>query len=652
MADNDDFEEDDYPTEVAASDPLVLAPKSSHRPATHVLPELMLRAALTTEHVTKLRRDRTTCILIQAPSFAWVEPLLRGGKLLGEWRFAHSATEPVRKLPRDVAGEQATFAMAQGGRILGVSQNLSYLPSAMKSSADIVLQISEPDDEMIRAAIKAATGRLPRSMPTGIAAGLDYADICGAIRCGSSAKACVDRLIAAKQSKSMQDPLLKDVPRLEEMHGYGDAMVWGKSLIADLAAWRAGKLDFSAVERTAVLASPPGLGKTTFVRSLAKSAGIPFFATSVSAWFAGGAGYLDSVIKQIDQVFADAAAVAPACILIDEIEQIPSRSNLDRNAAWWIPMVGHMLLKLDSAASSVTSNLIIVGATNHPEKLDPALVRPGRLSKIIHISKPDARALEGIMRQHLHGDLQDEDLSLIAKLGVGATGADVTGWIKAARSTARQNNRPMQLQDLFDQAAPPETRSQQHVRRVAVHEASHAIVSHFLGGVVESVTIVGRVPGEGGSMTSSSSSSDALCREDMLNSVTVLLAGRAGEEVVLGNVSAGAGGGENSDLALATYRLAIMRTSLGLGDHLLHRASPSSALQLLTLDPTLARTVEEDLQRAYAVATEIIRTNVPLVEAVASALIKHRHLNGAQFFAICKRLDRQGHTSFAGGHHG
>lgn len=653
MADNDDFDQDDYPGEVTTSVPPTLSTEPDHRPATHVLPELMIRSAFTPEQVTKLRRDRTTCVIIQAPSAGWVEALLRGGKLLGEWKFAHSATEPSRKSSRDPAAEQAMFAMSQGGgRIIGVSQNLSYLPPAMLASADIALKISDPDDDMIRTAIKAATGRLPRSMPKDVASGLTYAEICGAIRMGSSAKACVDRLQAASQSKKTLDPILSDVPRLEDMHGYGDAMVWGKSLLADLAAWREGKIDFSVIQRTVVLASAPGLGKSTFARALAKSAGIPFVPTSVGSWFANGAGYLDSVIKQIDAVFTEAASKAPALLFLDECEGIPSRANLDRNASWWTPVVGHLLLLLDSATSAVSSKIIIIGATNYPEKLDPALTRPGRLSKIIRIGPPDENALGGILRQHLGNDLKDEDLSLIAKIGVGATGADVTGWVKGARMVARQQHRAMELQDLFMQVAPPETRSSQLVRRIAVHEASHAVVSHLVGVPVEGVTIIGRNAGEGGRMTSSASQADAMSRQDIENIASILLAGRAGEQVILGNVSAGAGGDDRSDLAQATYRLTHMRTSLGLGDHLTYRNNPTNAGQILALDPLLARAVEEDLQRAYAIAIGVVEKNVRLIEAVAAALMKHRHLSGAQFLSICKRHDRQGSQKIDGGYHG
>jgi cell division protease FtsH len=654
MANNDDY--DFVEDEMEAIETEVLQPKTSHRAATHTLPELMISLALTPEQVARLRRDRTTCMVIEAPSAEWVDPLLRAAKRLGEWKFFHAASEPPRKTYNNgtTASDQAIFAMAAGGRILGVSQNLNYLPRAMTGSADIHLKIDHPDDEILRQAIKMATGRAPRNMPAGVSHGLDYSDICGAIRTGSTAKVCVERLVASSKAKSKAAPGLDDVPPVEELFGYGQELEgWAKALITDLNAWRAGKLDFSAIQRTAVLASEPGLGKTTFARSLAKSAGIPFFPTSVSQWFANSPGYLDSIIKQIDELFAAAAAVAPACIFLDEIEGIPSRDNADRHSSWWIPVVGHMLLKLDSATSGDSSKLIVIGATNHPSKLDPALVRSGRLNRIIHIEKPDANALEGIIRQHLGSDLPDADLKVLAKLGLGASGADVHDWVKSARLVARQQNRSIALHDLFEQVAPPETRPPGLVRRIAVHEAAHAVVSHVLmPGSVDAVTTIGRKPSEGGSTTMSLVAEDAVARHDIEHRAMVLLAGRCGEEVLLNSVSSGAGGGETSDLAQATYMLALVHTSLGLGDRLLHRSSPQEVRQLLTLDLALVKTVEADLQRLYAASLEIVRDNASVVEAVADALVKQRHLTGEQFVAICRRAQRAGTVKLLGGSNG
>ncbi|MVS98871.1 AAA family ATPase [Devosia marina] len=654
MADNDEELDDMSMEELNALEEAIIQRDDDRRSATHTIPELMVQKGLSPAQAKVLRRDYRICVVIQAPSSDWVAPLARACRRMGEWRYIHSVNEaPRRTISQDTITDQLTTYLSDGHRILAISHNLDYLPTSIVASADIVLKLGPPDDHIVREAIKAATRRTPRDMPDGIAQGLNYGEICGAIRTGSSAKRCVERLVAARNAVSKPASGLSDVPALENLHGYGKAMDWAQALITDLDAWRAGKLDFSAIERTVVLASEPGLGKTTFARSLAKSAGVPFFPTSVSQWFSNSPGYLDSIIKQIDELFATAAAVAPACIFLDEIESLPSRSSNDRHSSWWTPVVGHMLLKLDSAASGVSSKLIIIGATNHPEKLDAALVRPGRLSKIIRIETPDAKALAGIVRQHLGPDLPNADLTMLAKMAVGASGADVHDWVKAARRVARQAHRPIALADVMDQVLPPESRPPEFVRRVAVHEAGHAVVSHILKpGSVNAIHTVGRNASEGGRTSTSWDAGGLWLRAEIENAATVFLAGRCSEQVLLGSASGGSGGGVYSDLARASHMLAMVHGSLGLGEDLLHRATSETIGAVLSLDVRLAKAVEADLQRLNKKAMGIVQDSFVMINAVADALVEHRHLTGEQFAAICDQVRGRATKKLMGGNHG
>lgn len=652
MADNDEELDDMSMEELNALEEAIDQRNDNRRSATHTIPEMMVHKGLSPAQAKVLRRDYRICVVIQAPSSDWVAPLARACRRMGEWRYIHSVNEaPRRTSSPDTIVDQLTTYLADGHRILAISHNLDYLPASIVAAADIVLKLAAPNDQIVRAAIKAATGRAPRDMPDGITRGLNYGEICGAIRTGSSAKQCVDRLITARSAVAKPATGLSDVPALETLHGYGKAMDWAEALITDLDAWRAGKLDFSAIERCVVLASEPGLGKTTFARSLAKSARLPFFPTSVSQWFANSAGYLDSIIKQIDQVFAEAAAVAPAILFLDEIESIPNRATLSHRGDWWMPVVGHMLLKLDSAASGISSNLIIIGATNHPEKLDAALVRPGRMSKIIRIETPGARALAGIVRQHLGPDLPNADLNMLAKMAVGASGADVHDWVKAARRVARQAHRPIAFADLVDQVLPPESRPREMVRRIAVHEAGHAVVSHIVKpGSVNAIHTVGRNASEGGRTSTSWDGGDLRLRAEIENAATVCLAGRCSEQVLLGSASSGSGGGIYSDLARASHMLAMVHGSLGLGEDLLHRATSETIGAVLSVDARLAKAVEADLQRLNKKAMAIVQDSSLMINAVADALVEHRHLTGEQFAAICDQVRGRATKKLMGGH--
>lgn len=592
---------------------------------------IMLERAMSARELTAFEHDPSLIAVIKAPGPEWVVPLLDAAKAMGNWNMAMQGAPLERKAKDTIARDQAIRIVGQGGRVLGVSHSpRGCLPDGIAVSADLTINVMLPNDEVIRQTIRAATGQLPRKMPADIALGLSFAEICFAIRKGSKPGQCVARLAAIREARDDGADDLSKVPALGDLHGYGEAMDWAQGLVADLDAWRRGELEFSALERTAVLASAPGLGKTTFVRSLAKTAGIPLIATSVSGWFADSSGHLDGVIKQIDKVFSTAAAQAPAIVLLDEIESIPNRGTMDgRNTDWWMPVVGHMLLTLDSANSGVSSKLIVVGATNHPEKLDAALVRPGRLSRIITIERPDQDALAGILRQHLGNDLAGEDLSEIAGYGVGASGADVTGWVKGARSLARHAKRPVALADLLAQVAPSDDRPPEVDRRIAVHEAGHAVVMQVLG-ITEVLSVSLIAQDGGGGRVTVATPAGLISKTDRERFVTFLLAGRCAEEATFGSPSTGAGGDTNSDLARATRMVVATHASLGMGDSLVYRGDPEDP-RGMPMDFRLLQAIEADLQRLHARAVTIVEEYREAVDAVANALMRERFLTGERF---------------------
>ena len=174
--------------------------------------------------------------------------------------------------------------LADGRSVVGVATVPErQLPAALVAAADVRIAIGTPDNDVIARVIATATGDRAMAMPPRVATGLDYYDIVAAIRTGSTAKECVHRLEAAAASQTVVDALVADVPRLEDMRGYGAAGEWGLRLVNDLRAWRMGDLPFETIDRHVVLESDPGLGKSTFVRALAKSAGLPLFRSSESA---------------------------------------------------------------------------------------------------------------------------------------------------------------------------------------------------------------------------------------------------------------------------------------------------------------------------------------------------------------------------------
>ncbi|UWM82141.1 ATP-binding protein [Rhizobium sp. SRDI969] len=188
---------------------------------------------------------------------------------------------------------------------------------------------------------------------------------------------------------------------VETLSGYGKAKNWALDLKADLDDYRASILAWSEMSTKLLLSGPPGTGKTTFARALCNSLQIPLVVTSVSTWLQGG--HLNDVIEKMSKTFAEARAMAPAILFIDEIDGIGKRQPAEREYAdYWNAVVNKALELLDGAVRS--EGLIIVGATNRPDDIDEAIKRSGRLETHIEIPKPDVPTLAEILAHHLGDD--------------------------------------------------------------------------------------------------------------------------------------------------------------------------------------------------------------------------------------------------------
>jgi SpoVK/Ycf46/Vps4 family AAA+-type ATPase len=190
---------------------------------------------------------------------------------------------------------------------------------------------------------------------------------------------------------------------VETLSGYGDAKEWALDLKTDLEVWREGGLGWSEMSTKLLLSGPPGTGKTTYARALCNTLQVPLLVTSVAAWLEPG--YLGDVLKRMSEAFETARAHAPSILFIDEIDNIGSRSGGRREQYddYWRSLINRMLELLDRA--SKTHGVIVVGATNLPDRIDPALLRSGRLEKHVVIPMPDTEALSGILAHHLGADL-------------------------------------------------------------------------------------------------------------------------------------------------------------------------------------------------------------------------------------------------------
>ena len=640
MAYNDgDDEQDDLPIKREDKD---RAPEAVARRYGHVLPFVMLQRALGPSYEAFFDGPSTFAV-VKVANPEWVKHFKACCTLIASWREVQDGSGSERS--REQGQTDAVKAIAKGDRVLVVHWDQKPpLPPNVLATADVVVELDSIDVEDLRAAIKLATGRRPARLRAENLRGLDLVAATAAIRTGSTAAECVRRLKAACAPANVA-PAIADAPPIESLHGYGEAKEWAERLIADVERWRRGEVDLQAVQRNAVLAGPPGVGKSSFVRSLAKSAGLPLITTTMGTLFATTSGYLDSVIKGIDALFASALAAGPsAIVLIDEIDGIPSRTDLnDRHASWWTPVINHFLTSLDSSLSGPSSRLIVIGATNHPQRLDPALVRPGRLDRIIWVDMPDTEALTGILRQHLGQDLIGVPLTAVVDLLVGFTGAEVAGSVKGARARARNAGRAMAVEDLLAEICPPPTMNESDLWRACLHEAGHVVAAIRLGTArIRSVAIMGGSGGVAGRVTLDRPTSVISTPEDHRNRVVQLLAGRAAEQVLLSSISTGSGGDASSDLGKATAIIAASHFSYGFGGSLVHFATPDEALAAARRSPQMMQHLHREMQSLYDQAVRLVQEHAQAVELLARHLRTEFVIDGRRAREIVASLAQRG----------
>lgn len=565
-----------------------------------------LLAALPVKARRAIEDRRPLVVVVETPSEAWTQRIEIAAGDLFRANVVSAATAPSKNMtPRTPTVE---------GPVVAISHNLAWLSPTLVDGADLIVAL-RADARAVENVIKNVCGRRALVRPADLA-GLDFTDLAFAIRPGSP-RACVGRLRKAAAARSVISPADR-TPTLDQLVGYGASLDQMRAIAADVVRVRAGSLDAGSLP-SVLLHGEPGTGKTMLVKSFAKSAGLPLISTSVSAWFTSTDGHLGAVAKASQAFFDAVAAAAPAVGFLDELDALPDRASLDaKGRDWWLPIVTGVLLMIDKVRAR-GSGVILIAATNHIDHVDAALKRPGRFDRHLEIVGPrDAAELSAVLRHHLGDDLKDLDLEVIARLGLGGTGAAAEQWVRSARETARGADRPMTVADLSDAIAPPDGRTPDELRSCALHEAAHAIIGHVLSQPITGVSVVGTETT--GGRTSFEFIAKTMTRHQLEDCAISALAGRAADE----KFGDGATSGAASDLAFVTRMVASIHGVLGLGDSLLVRGDFEEAEKRLVYDFALSATVEAEIQRLMAKTRDLVGRHADAIRRLAEVLVANR----------------------------
>ena len=401
------------------------------------------------------------------------------------------------------------------------------------------------------------------------------------------------------------------------------------------------------IPRGVLLCGQPGTGKTLIAKAIAGEANVPFISMSGSEFIEMFAGLGASRVRKL---FEKAKKIAPCIIFIDEIDAIGSRRNTSGGAeSENNQTLNQLLVEMDGFDTEET--IIVLAATNRPEMLDKALLRPGRFDRRITIGLPDMRGREAILKIHAKDKqfANDVNLKSIAEDTAGFTGADLANILNEAAIIATINEHEAITNKDIEDAVKKVTVGLEKQSRVisekdkkltAYHEAGHAIVSSRLEtqkGVKE-VSIIPRGVAGGYTMYKSDEDKCYISKTEMLEKMVALMGGRAAEKIVLNDISTGA----SNDIEVATNIAKDMITKYGMSETLgpisINTDDDPYELQLLgeKFGDAIGAEVKILLDNAYSTAQKLIRENMDKLDKVAGALLEREVISAEEFQELIK----------------
>ena len=402
-----------------------------------------------------------------------------------------------------------------------------------------------------------------------------------------------------------------------------------------------------------LLVGPPGTGKTLLAKAVAGEAGVPFFSISGSDFVEM---YVGVGASRVRDLFETARKAPASIIFIDEIDAVGRHrgAGLGGGHDEREQTLNQLLVEMDGFGSH--DGIIVIAATNRPDILDPALLRPGRFDRQITVNYPDLKGREEILKVHtrnkpIEGSV---DLSEIARSTVGFTGADLANLLnEAALLAARRGKSLIGKNDIEDAylriITGPQKKSrkmqEREMKNTAYHEAGHAIVAHKLSYMdpVQLISIIPSGKALGYTLNPPKEDKYSVYREEIKQKIAMLLGGRVAEEIIFGDFS----GGASNDIQRATSAARKMVTELGMSDAVgpVHYGSEEGEVFLgrnisngAAKSEKMAALIDEEVHKiiaeAYDRAKKILTENIDKLHFIADFLVKHETMDGDQFKAV------------------
>lgn len=425
------------------------------------------------------------------------------------------------------------------------------------------------------------------------------------------------------------------------------------------------------IPRGVLLVGPPGTGKTLLAKAVAGEAGVPFFTISGSEFVEMFVGVGASRVRDL---FKNAKEQAPAIIFIDEIDAVGRQrgAGLGGGHDEREQTLNQLLVEMDGFEES--ESVILIAATNRPDVLDPALLRPGRFDRQITVDRPDVRGREQILRVHAANKPLDTDVSFekLAQLTVGFAGADLANLLnEAALLTARRNRSLISMDEIEESMervmAGPQRKSrvmsEAERTTIAYHESGHALVGHVLDNAdpVHKISIISRGQALGYTMQLPAEDHFLKTRREMLDELAVFLGGRVAEELMCADITSGA----SNDLERATKLAREMVTRLGMSEELGTQVFGEAQHQVFLgrdyadhqdYSEETARRIDTEVQRimreAHERAAEILSARRDQLDLMAKVLLERETVEGEAVDALLNNewdayLEREGDIAAA-----